>query len=471
MFFGCRPCSRLLASRLCVVAAIQLCLLILIVNPVHVPVTWLKSNPKSWDGIFNAGNASQFNSAGWRGARCGPGAVLQHSKLRYDCRMPDRAEKPVSPPFCELILRPGPPPCGFFVGGSFKTPLRPLRLSELRQMRGDGRAACASRRTYDGVQHNSTPRAAETGGQGLAFELRPASCPSYRYFSPLEALSILHHASIGYNGYGIVVSGDSMMRQILLRLMFFLRGEELFAEHYFHYDALYIVYEDHDELALSFNCTHRALLAKYFPGYQVGSNGGASCDGVQPRERVLAILLFLWDPVVGKFREDAFLMQGPPLHLASFMYWWKQGSDSTQDLTRYFRRVKSRRFGNATKTNDTRINYIYFTTPRLELVGSHIIPNEVRLKRNALAWNALQLMQEEWKKVGAGKPPVSLVDFATLADVRRLRRTGDLVHFMCTWNPNSPGEISRMMITHASCGDPMNLAVVQWTLHLLWTGL
>ncbi|RNF05096.1 hypothetical protein TraAM80_04743 [Trypanosoma rangeli] len=465
------PCSRLLVSRLCIIAAIQLCLLVLIVNPVKVPATWLQSPPKSWNGTANAGNVSQANVLGWSGTRCGPGAVLSRSSLRFDCRMPNRAEKPISPPFCDLILRAGPPPCGFYVGGSFKKPLRLLSLSELRQRRADGRAACASRWTYDGVQHNSMPRAAETGDQGLGFEVRPASCPSYRYFSSLEALSILHYASIGYNGYGIVVSGDSMMRQILLRLMFFLRGEELFAEHYFHFDALYIVYEDHDELALSFNCTHRALLAKYFPGYKVGSNMGASCDGVQPRERVLAILLFLWDPVVGEFREDPLLMQGPPLHLASYMYWWKERSDSVQDLTQYFRRVKSRRFDNATKVNRTRINYIYFTTPRLELVGPHVVPNDVRLKRNTLAWNALKSMQEEWDKVGAGKPPISLVDFAALADVRRLRRTGDLMHFMCTWNPSSPGEISRIIITHASCRDPMNLAVVQWTLHLLWTGL
>ncbi|EKF32731.1 hypothetical protein MOQ_003415 [Trypanosoma cruzi marinkellei] len=168
-------------------------------------------------------NASMGFQLGWSGRKCGPGARLMHKALLSRCRTSTDKRGSVSPAFCDRILRPGPPPCGFFVGGKFKEPLRILGLFNLKKLRGDGRfEACASHRMYDGVQSNLTLHAVDVGdGSSFTFEVRPALCPSYRYLSPLEALSILHHASIGRNGRGIIITGDSMLRQLLLRLMFF----------------------------------------------------------------------------------------------------------------------------------------------------------------------------------------------------------------------------------------------------------
>ncbi|EKG04910.1 hypothetical protein TCSYLVIO_004026 [Trypanosoma cruzi] len=418
-------------------------------------------------------NGSQGFQLGWSGRTCGPGARLIHKSLLSRCRTFANKRGSVSLAFCDKILRPGPPPCGFFVGGKFKQPLRLLGLSELKQLRGDGRfEACASRRMYDGVQSNSTLHAVDVGdGSSFAFEVRPAFCPSYRYFSPLEALSILHHASIGRNGHGIIVTGDSMLRQLLLRLMFFLRGEEVFAEHEFHCDALYVVYEDRDELILSFTCAYAALIETYFPGYQGHMKNKTSCAHFLQSERVVAIFLYLWDPLVNDFREDAFRIRSPPVHLASFMYWWQRGEERLGGLTRYFHRLRSRMVSDKKAFGIPATKYVFFTTPRTEALPSFLFPDDLRLERNAFAWKNLQSMEEELDTGGFGTAMMSLVDFAALADLRRISRTDDLIHFMCTWRPKSPRKVSSMKTAHVTCQDPVNLAVVQWTLHLLWTGL
>ncbi|ORC87339.1 uncharacterized protein TM35_000221380, partial [Trypanosoma theileri] len=273
------------------------------------------------------GNGSSESHLGWSATMCDPSSLLTHRKLRQYCRDPSRVSMPVSPVYCEMILRRGPPPCGFYVGGVFRKPLKLLSLDALKeQLRGEPEA-CFSPATYNGQQSNATLVASDIGDASDAvFEVRPAACPSYRYFSPRVALSILHHASIGRNGRGILITGDSMMRQVMMRLMFFLRGEEVFSEHYFHHDGLYVVFEDRDELIIELKCQHNSLLDTYFPGYRTPSTENSTCPhAAQLGGRVVAIFLFLWDPTPLTFREDVFRMKIPPVHLASFMYWWKRG--------------------------------------------------------------------------------------------------------------------------------------------------
>jgi len=49
----------------------------------------------------------------------------------------------------------------------------------------------------------------------------------------------------------IAMYGDSTVRQIFLRLVFFLRGYHSFAEHFFHADAIYKLNETHDDLYIN----------------------------------------------------------------------------------------------------------------------------------------------------------------------------------------------------------------------------
>ncbi|KEG10955.1 hypothetical protein DQ04_03111000 [Trypanosoma grayi] len=413
-------------------------------------------------------NVPLESQLGWKATSCSPGAWLRHKKLLRYCRDPAAVSMPVYPAYCEAILRPGPPPCGFFIGGMFREPLRVLPVAALSRLLRGGDAACASRATYDGSQGNSTLLAVDTGDVLVpAFEVRPSACASYRYFSPREALSILHHASISRNGRGIVVSGDSMMRHLLLRLVFFLRGEEVFSEHYFHSDAVYVVYEERDEILIPPRCTHRALLETYFPGYNVTSPDGAPCGLSAPlTERVVAAFLFVWDVTPRRFREDVFLIENPPVHLAAFMYWWKRGVDHADDIRQYFTRLRRR--VSATKMHRAvTTDYVFYTTPWTDSLAGHVLPEDARVVRNTHARSSIREMQRELGEDGKMGPRFSLVDFAAIADVRHVNRTMDLLHFMCNWIPEFPREVQKQKYNGVGCRDPTNLAVVQWTLHLL----
>ncbi|KAH9578764.1 hypothetical protein LSM04_004275 [Trypanosoma melophagium] len=353
---------------------------------------------------------------------------------------------PVSPVYCKMILRPGPPLCGFYVGGVFRKPLRLLSLDALKRQLHGGPEACFSRATYNGRQSNATLVASEVGGASDAeFEVRPAACPSYRYFSPRAALSILHHASIGRNGRGILVTGDSMMRQFLLRLMFFLRGEEVFAEQYFHHDAMYVVYEDRDELILDVACQHKSLLDTYFPGYMAPSLENSTCRQAAP---------------LGG-RVD------PPVHLASFMYWWKRGVSQPNDIDRYLSRVRDRA-GGVVSGPTVVSDYVYYTVPWTSNTVGHVLPEGARVFRNARAYKLIEEMDSNTSAGVAARRRVSLVDFAAIADVRHMERTMDQLHFMCIWLPEYPLRVAKQKKNGIGCRDPVNLALLQWTLHLLW---
>lgn len=51
--------------------------------------------------------------------------------------------------------------------------------------------------------------------------------------------------------YQVVFMGDSVMRQIFLRLVWFLRGFEEVVEHYFHSNAIYVQNATHDVFYIS----------------------------------------------------------------------------------------------------------------------------------------------------------------------------------------------------------------------------
>ncbi|ORC87345.1 uncharacterized protein TM35_000221440, partial [Trypanosoma theileri] len=72
------------------------------------------------------GNGSSEPHLGWSATMCDPRSWLKRGKLRQYCQKYAHLNVPASPVYCERFLRPGMPPCGFYVGGVFRKPLKLL---------------------------------------------------------------------------------------------------------------------------------------------------------------------------------------------------------------------------------------------------------------------------------------------------------------------------------------------------------
>ena len=67
------------------------------------------------------------------------------------------------------------------------------------------------------------------------------NCRDYKWFDFRDSLRCLA-------GRALVFEGDSTVRQLFLRLIWWLRGVPQLVEHYFHQGAIYVFNETHDEL-------------------------------------------------------------------------------------------------------------------------------------------------------------------------------------------------------------------------------
>jgi hypothetical protein len=292
--------------------------------------------------------------------------------------------------------------------------------------------------------------------------------------SPLQALAVLQHAAAGR---GVLFSGDSMMRQVFLRLISTIRGQsELLADHYFHFDAVYVVTADgHDALVAIPGNKVSPQLAKrtigggtvtlgdvmrtYFAGYS-GNKGLAapaeSDDGNVASSSVVVAAMFTWETKPSVHRKE-FAAIAPRLHVASFMYWW-QNKDPLSDLDRYTAAVEAH-YGAA----DSRAKggmYVWLTTPWTapKLFGGVEQPTRRARNDKAKSWVA---------SFPADEVRASVLDFEAIADAKTMPKTRDGIHYMCIWTPKLPDVVTGMKDNGQGCRDPMNAAVVSVLLALI----
>ena len=287
-----------------------------------------------------------------------------------------------------------------------------------------------------------------------------------RYFSRPEAVSLLRHLTVlstkgkvdGGRG-GILFSGDSMMRQLFLRVISYIRGEDVVSEHYFHYDGLYVLRKGSDALIpladTATKETHSTILNTFYPGYL--KSGGRQLTQSE-KDDVVVCFLFQWDTKPSAFRKDFLSMPSVPVHVAAFMYWWSK-KEPLSTVDPYLKEMD--RFL-ATPAQRHK-KYVYVTTPWTAPKTFGGVENPVRVPRNdrLASW------------VLGGSPPLNggaqklLLDYAGVADSKTFTKTVDGIHYMCIWTPKYPEVVNNQKENGRQCSDPMNLAVIQYLFNLL----
>jgi hypothetical protein len=442
------------------------------------------STPAVTEGPFGGGDGTG-PSFRWRGARCLQGTTLKHKKLVSTCN--DLSQQPpptqgkleaVSRAFCDLMVKatPGEPPCGQWAAGRFSEALTPALLQQAlttyREAPKCTPAELAAAFAQKGaIRFTGVARSEQV-------EVTSGAC-AMRYSSPLEAIAVVAEAA---KGGAVLFSGDSMMRQVFLRLIAHLRGQnaEPLGDHYFHFDAVYVVISDgYDALVPlpkntvtaqlvntrigSSAVTVGDVLARYFPGYSGSASLKPAAPPSEPLPVVLA-LMFNWETKPSVYRKE-FQAMKPIVHVAAFMYWW-QNKDSISDFDGYAKAVQQHydRYQRPAGRSPA-ARYVWLSTPWTApgLFGG-VEPSN-RLARNEKAKQWLSTLRE--RTTAAGEVLPAFLDFAAVADAKTMPKTRDGIHYMCIWTPKLPEEASGMKDNGQSCRDPMNLAVVQaLVLHL-----
>ncbi|CUG93484.1 GPI-anchored surface protein, putative [Bodo saltans] len=451
----------------------------------------------------------------WHAGECF-NTLLHSKKLVGDCRQGDQSGAPVYLPYCKAILNRSQsvaqahgdeslvsPVCGQFGTGTFSPAIQVLSQEHWNPLKDHMKAkeGCFDDLLFRTAINRSqqahlrfTDLDRKPSGVAESKLLRVSSCTTptsdgegdrgtFSYFTPTELVTILHRASIGKNGRGILFTGDSMMRQLMLRIVFFIRRERHFSEHYFHQDGLYILRERGDALTVldgAGKAATASLLHQFYPGYLTEGNSNIRKDQDHPDGDVLLALMFQWETKPSVFRSDFRRMSSIPLHIAAFMYWW-QNKDPLTDIEQYMRAVEQHvqseepTFAAAKQTKD----YIFVTTPWTspKLFGG--VEPQVRIARNEKIskWvNDRRGAAEELTNSANGVAPItpttrwSLLDFSSIAEVEHMPKTKDGIHYMCIWTPKYHEVVTHQKYNYNGCRDPMGLAVVQWLAHIVVTG-
>lgn len=434
----------------------------------------------------------------WRKGECF-NALLHSKKLVADCRQGDQSGSQVFLPYCKRILNRSQHlaeargdeskvsrVCGQFGTGSFNPPMRLVPLDAWDPLDDHlvAKEGCLDETLFRNPINRSelarfrfTDSDHKPVGVTESKLLRVGSCShaGFTYFTPEELVTVLHRASIGRNGRGILFTGDSMVRQLMLRIVYFIRRERYFSEHYFHQDGLYILREGGDALTVLDDRGKSATensLQRFYPGYL---QGGASIpeaeDDPSNLGRVLLAMMFQWETKPSNYRSDFKRVPDTPLHIAAFMYWW-QNKDPITDLDAYMRAVEEH-VGNGEApfaASRTYKDYVFVTTPWTapKLFGG--VEPATRLSRNAkvATWIAERRAASE---ASSSHTRWSLLDFSAIAEVEHLPKTKDGIHYMCIWTPKYHEVVTHQKYNYNGCRDPMGLAVVQWLAHTVAFGL
>lgn len=421
----------------------------------------------------------------WIPQRCMRGTELTHPKLGKACREGPGSGTPIDRRYCAAILNKStsaPPVCGQYATGTWETNVSLITGATLEE---EVKRHLDAERCPAGLFR----RPVTASGDGLRFaeaaaahhhedysheDLILSACNNaFRYFGRIELASILHHASIARNGRGILFTGDSMIRQLMLRVVSYIRGEAYFSEHYFHQDGLYLLYEDSDELlVLDGAGKSRASreLQALFPGYLPAAEVASLGSSYGSDKRVLLAMMFQWETKPSVHRKEFTRMLHSPLHVAAFMYWW-QNKDAITDIEPYEKAVEAYAAQEASHWQKllAHRDYIFVSTPWTDpgLFGG--VEPAMRTARNKKIWEWISGLQKRSMSPDSATR-WSFLDYSGLADAHHLPKTKDGIHYMCIWTPKFPDTITMQKYNYNDCRDPMGLAVVQWLAHTISSG-
>ena len=319
------------------------------------------------------------------------------------------------------------------------------------------------------------------GGHGLHDPLFSYRRCNLSYFTPIEVLALLRNVSA--NGTSkVLFSGDSMVRQLFLRFVSYLRGDESpVIEHAAWGDITYVVYATGDALQVrlrKFWEQKKSVRMKAPPPYlkkkKVYTEPVLQCNG-----DCLLQMEFYWDCYEESFNKRLFRQFDPGMHIHSFMYWfvpnrWKGLSRFLQFVADHAAAVAQSGMGE--------YHHVYLNTPLLVPVSESVVTkNNAIVLRNRQLWRWAAATQARLLALqnDTGRPPnqtISIVDFSGLYELAK-QDAGSIVadvmprkddkHFMCTLEPKYPLRITSSRGDAMGCIDRSNLAVAFHLLHLL----
>jgi hypothetical protein len=424
-----------------------------------------------------------LNNKFWTPTTCLPTTFLSSSKFvkRYCRPSPILTEL-----YCPLNVSDPKPLCGFYSAGKFLKPLSPLQ----------GKSAKSKKCSFD--QISSPDWFFDENNNNI---LKSKVC-DFNYENPQEIYSTLTRAvnsrSLSSSSKKenqnlapiILFSGDSMMRQLFLRLISLLRGqlEEPISEHYFHFDAVYILLDGKfdvffplhpkakfAEFSTPQNIRRRVgkMLLKY--GLVSNSTRGiaealmrpreiSSTNGEQEEEALeeegkienndnnnFLIMYYQWNVNIKAPNMD-FLRLKPAIHVASWMFHWHSFLPiSLFDV-----------YGDAVdefqKTFENSL-YVFISTPPGNYMKKDV-DSALRMERNEKIIQWLRKYDDGDQK--KNKNNRLLVDFDKIAKLKDLPKTADGTHYMCSWKNEFPSVVSdQKFIGENKCLEKMNAALAQ----------
>ena len=246
------------------------------------------------------------------------------------------------------------------------------------------------------------------------------------------------------HGKRIIFTGDSIIRQMYLRLIDVLRNDRPLledsievVEHYYHTDSYYAANSTSDALLLS-----------------------QGIPAPLPVRKPLFELLFVWDPFPLKYVKHPYALK--PTHIiAGFMYWWKPKDPFTY-TDGYFNHMTS--FLEEAARNGRGVKYYFLTTPWSEKGTFGGVDDARRIPRNEFVAKRVKEMRNAVGGGGGGggggsgaRSTVHLLDFAAFADLKHFPKTADHLHYQCIFRPGVPKEIKvKESKLKPSCTDPIN---------------
>ncbi|KAJ9448195.1 hypothetical protein DIPPA_03911 [Diplonema papillatum] len=241
---------------------------------------------------------------------------------------------------------------------------------------------------------------------------------SLHMFSRNDILSLL-------KGKRVLFTGDSMMRQMYIRLIAFLRGETVIGEHYYHTDSYYAINDDEDVLKVMEGLPKQQLLKSGAPLFE---------------------MLYMWDPFPQKFKRS-FSAIKPDIHFSSFMYWWK-GKDPFSSIDGYLSAIASH-----AKREGSAYQFYFLTTPWTAPHTFGGVEDDRRVPRNEYVASRIADRREAERLAN-----LHVLDFAAFAATRIFKKTPDGIHYMCIWRPGYPKQVQKreQKIKVNGCSDPVN---------------
>eukprot|EP00754_Rhynchopus_humris_P029902 Rhum_TRINITY_DN15244_c2_g1::Rhum_TRINITY_DN15244_c2_g1_i1::g.143564::m.143564 len=238
-------------------------------------------------------------------------------------------------------------------------------------------------------------------------------------------------------GERIVVSGDSMMRQMYLRLIQTIRNDRPekedefeYSEHYYHQNSYYAASTTKDVFLIQKDMPANSTIDLYFPN----------------KADIHFELIFVWDPVPETYSRTPFRLQ-PTTIIAGFFYWW---NSPVHKIDPYLTVLDE------FLVDNPGIQYFHMLTSWVKTVRADaVVSDSLRRERNLYLTERLATFSN-----------AHTLDYAAFADIRHFPKTSDRLHYGCIYRKEYPAvlTLSESMIMKTGCTDPINR---QWVVMLL----